>query len=139
AAFRFVDGESGRTQAFELTEGNAALELRLVLVSIHELVHIADSHASLESARHGALRGTGRRNQAADREIARSPRRGCAPAGEIPAGHLLIEDHTHAIGKLRVQKWAQQRILRELPLHGSAQRIVEAELAAFLSVKQAER
>ena len=89
---------------FECAERHRALDRRFVRVAVDEFVDVAHRHPPVEHAGDCARRVARRRNAAADGEIAGAPRGRREDAGEIPALHLLVEHHAHAVRQLRVQE-----------------------------------
>jgi hypothetical protein len=145
AAVRFVDGEYRRLHPLELAERHRALDGRLVRIPVDKLVDVGDGHPPGEHAGDRARR-VARCAAPPDAgmrlPMVRSPARpgaGVKNAGEIPAVHLFVEQHAHAVGQLRVEERLQQRVLRQILPGHLGERVVEAELPAGLRMEQPER
>src|SRR5262249_48060056 len=119
AAGALVGWESRWGLVLEPPKRGGAPEVGFVLLPYYEFIFIAHRHSRPGTAWHGACRVARGGNALADSEIPLASRGGSPLSREVPARHLFIENHSHAIGKLRIEKWPEQRVLGHLFLRGA--------------------
>ena len=133
-----VDCEGRGCLPGELAKRYGALKLRLVLVTIDELVNIADGDSHVELARNRASGVARRGHPPIDRQIAGASWCRRNSAGKIPANHLFVERHSDSVGQLHLKERLEQRVGRHFRLRHARQHVIAAELAPGLGMKQTE-